>query len=215
MSETTARSMRQQDPAQEVGNGPFRRGGRQYRALHGRRSGDDLQYRGYDILEIAERCEFEEVAYLLIHGNLRNRTELGAYRAKLYCGLPLVVLNALEQLPAAAHPMDVMRTGVSALGCTLPEGEGHEHRGARDIADRLIASLGSMLCYWYHYANSGRRIELQTDEQSIGGHFLRLLHQRAPSALWVRAMHTSLVLYAEHEFNASTFAARSDRRNRL
>jgi len=174
------------------------------------RSGNDLQYRGYDILEIAERCDFEEVAHLLIHGKFPNRTELAAYRAKLQRlrGLPLVVLNALEQLPAAAHPMDVMRTGVSALGCTLPEGEGHEHLGARDIADRLIACLGSMLCYWYHYANSGRRIELQTDDESIGGHFLRLLHQRAPPALWVRAMHTSLVLYAEHEFNASTFAAR-------
>src|ERR1700722_1269768 len=148
------------------------------------RSGDDLQYRGYDILEIAERCDFEEVAYLLIRGKFPNRTELGAYRAKLQSlrGLPLVVLNVLEQLPAAAHPMDVMRTGVSALGCALPEGEGHETFGARDIADRLIACLGSMLCYWYHYANSGRRIELQTEDESIGGHFLRLLHQRAPPA---------------------------------
>lgn len=174
------------------------------------RSGNDLAYRGYDILDIADRCEFEEVAYLLIHGKLPNRAELAAYKSKLVAlrGFPATVRNVLEQLPAAAHPMDVLRTGVSALGCALPEKDDHGIDGARDIADRLIASLGSMLCYWHHYSQQGKRIEVQTDADSIGGHFLHLLHGKAPSGQWVRAMHTSLILYAEHEFNASTFAAR-------
>ncbi len=174
------------------------------------RTGNDLQYRGYDILDIADHCEFEEIAYLLIHGKLPTQTELDAYKLKLsrLRGLPATVKNVLEQLPAATHPMDVMRTGVSALGCVLPEKEDHNHAGARDIADRLIASLGSMLVYWYHYSNSGKRIEIETDDDSIGGHFLHLLHGRRPSAEWVKAMHTSLILYAEHEFNASTFTAR-------
>jgi 2-methylcitrate synthase len=174
------------------------------------RTGNDLNYRGYDILEIATSCEFEEIAYLLIHGKLPNRAELAAYKAKLVSlrGLPATVRCALEILPAAAHPMDVLRTGVSVLGCTLPESESHPPAAARDIADRLIASLGSMLTYWYHYSHSGSRIHVETEDDSIGGHFLHLLHRRAPSAAWVRAMHTSLILYAEHEFNASTFAAR-------
>jgi 2-methylcitrate synthase len=174
------------------------------------RTGNDLHYRGYDILEIADDCEFEEIAYLLIHGKLPNRTELTAYKAKLKSlrGLPAVVRTALETLPAASHPMDVMRTGVSALGCTLPEKDDHNAPGARDIADRLVASLGSMLTYWYHFSHSGQRIMVETEDDSVGGHFLHLLHRRAPSASWVRAMHTSLILYAEHEFNASTFAAR-------
>lgn len=174
------------------------------------RTGNDLQYRGYDILDIADRCEFEEIAYLLIHGKLPTQTELDAYKLKLsrLRGLPATVKNVLEQLPAATHPMDVMRTGVSALGCVLPEKEDHNHAGARDIADRLIACLGSMLVYWYHYSNSGKRIEIETDDDSIGGHFLHLLHGRRPSPEWVKAMHTSLILYAEHEFNASTFTAR-------
>src|SRR5689334_16237980 len=174
------------------------------------RSGNDLHYRGYDILDIAGKCEFEEIAYLLIYGKLPTPAELATYKAKLsrLRGLPAVVCAALEQLPAASHPMDVMRTGVSALGCVLPEKDDHAAPGARDIADRLIASLGSMLCYWYHYSHNGRRIDVETDDDSIGGHFLHLLHGRAPSALWVRAMHTSLNLYAEHEFNASTFTAR-------
>ncbi len=174
------------------------------------RSGNDLAYRGYDILDIADRCEFEEIAYLLVHGKLPNRAELAAYKSKLIAlrALPMAVKNALEQLPAAAHPMDVLRTGASVLGCVLPEKEDHNLAGARDIADRLIASFGSMLCYWFHYSQSGKRIEVETDDDSVGGHFLHLLHGKKPSALWVRAMHTSLNLYAEHEFNASTFTTR-------
>jgi len=174
------------------------------------RTGNDLNYRGYDILEIAEACEFEEIAYLLIHGKLPTRAERAGYKATLSSlrGLPATVRAALELLPAASHPMDVLRTGVSMLGCVLPENEAHAAAPAREIADRLIASTGSMLTYWYHYSHSGNRIHVETEDDSIGGHFLHLLHRRAPSASWVRAMHTSLVLYAEHEFNASTFAAR-------
>jgi len=174
------------------------------------RTGNDLHYRGYDILEIATQCEFEEIAHLLIHGRLPTRAELNSYKAKLknLRGLPAVVRTALESLPAAAHPMDVMRTGVSALGCTLPEKDDHNATGAREIADRLVASLGSMLTYWYHYSHSGQTIHVETEDDSVGGHFLHLLHRRQPPPSWVRAMHTSLNLYAEHEFNASTFAAR-------
>ena len=174
------------------------------------RTGNDLHYRGYDILEIANVCEFEEIAYLLIHEKLPNCSELNAYKTKLRAlrGLPAPVRTALEVLPASCHPMDVLRTAVSMLGCTLPEAADHAAGGARDIADRLIASLGSMLVYWYHFSHDGRRIEVETADDSIGGHFLHLLHGRAPPDSWVRAMHTSLILYAEHEFNASTFAAR-------
>nr|WP_297383426.1 2-methylcitrate synthase [uncultured Roseateles sp.] len=174
------------------------------------RSGNDLHYRGYDILDLAEGCEFEEVAHLLVHGKLPNAAELRAYKTRLKAlrGLPASVKEALERLPAGAHPMDVMRTGVSALGCVLPEKDDHNLPGARDIADRLMASLGSMLLYWYHWASQGRRIEVETDDDSIGAHFLHLLHGSKPSAEWERAMHTSLTLYAEHEFNASTFTAR-------
>ena len=174
------------------------------------RSGNDLHYRGYNILHIADRCEFEEIAYLLIHGKLPTQTELDVYKSKLarLRGLPAIVRTVLEQLPAASHPMDVMRTGVSALGCVLPEKEDHNHAGARELADRLIASLGSMLVYWYHYSTSGKRIDVETDDDTVGGHFLHLLHGRRPPTHWVSAMHTSLILYAEHEFNASTFAAR-------
>jgi 2-methylcitrate synthase len=174
------------------------------------RTGNDLHYRGYDILDIAGACEFEEIAYLLVHERLPSRAELSAYKTKLAAlrGLPRAVKAALETLPAAAHPMDVMRTGVSALGCALPERDDHNPSGARDIADRLMACLGSILLYWYHFSHNGRRIEVETDDDSIGGHFLHLLHGRRPSPLWVRAMHTSLNLYAEHEFNASTFTAR-------
>jgi 2-methylcitrate synthase len=174
------------------------------------RTGNDLHYRGYDILDIAEACEFEEVAHLLVHGTLPNKSELAAYKAKLKSlrGLPANVKAALEWLPASSHPMDVMRSGVSVLGCVVPEKDDHNTPGAKDIADRLMASLGSMLLYWYHYSTNGRRIEVETDDDSIGGHFLHLLHGRPPSELWVRAMHTSLILYAEHEFNASTFAGR-------
>ncbi len=174
------------------------------------RTGNDLHYRGYDIIEIAEACEFEEIAHLLVHGTLPNRAELAAYKLKLkrLRGIPAAVRDVLEVLPAAAHPMDVMRTGVSALGCVLPEKDDHGIAGACDIADRLMASLGSMLLAWYHYALNGVRIDVETDDDSIGGHFLHLLHGEAPRPSWVRAMHTSLNLYAEHEFNASTFAAR-------
>ncbi|AXK39906.1 bifunctional 2-methylcitrate synthase/citrate synthase [Crenobacter cavernae] len=174
------------------------------------KSGNDLHYRGYDILDIAGECEFEEIAYLLVHGHLPKRAELAGYKTRLQGmrGLPAQVKAVLETLPASAHPMDVMRTGVSALGCVLPEKDEHPAAGAREIADRLLASLGSMLLYWYHYSHSGKRIDTETDDDSIGGHLLHLLHGKAPSQEWVRAMHTSLNLYAEHEFNASTFAAR-------
>ena len=174
------------------------------------RTGNDLHYRGYDILDIAERCEFEEIAHLLVHGTLPNAAELRAYKAKLKArrGLPQAVRAALEFLPASAHPMDVMRTGCSALGCVLPEKDDHNAAGAREIADRLMACFGSMLLYWYHWSTNGRRILVETDDDSIGGHFLHLLHGRAVDESWERAMHTSLNLYAEHEFNASTFAAR-------
>jgi 2-methylcitrate synthase len=174
------------------------------------RTGNDLHYRGYDILDIATQCEFEEIAHLLVHETLPNRVQLAAYKAKLKSLrlLPAAVATVLEQLPASSHPMDVLRTGVSALGCCIPEAEAHDSKGARDLADRLLACLGSMLCYWHHFSRSGRRIEVQTDDDSIGAHFLHLLHGVKPSASWVRAMHTSLNLYAEHEFNASTFTAR-------
>jgi 2-methylcitrate synthase len=174
------------------------------------RTGNDLAYRGYDILDIADACEFEEIAHLLVHGKLPTAAELSAYKTKLRSlrGLPEPVKEILERIPAAAHPMDVMRTGVSALGTVLPERDDHSAPGARDIADRLVASEGSMLLYWYHWSHNGKRIDVETDDDSVGGHFLHLLHGRAPKALWVKAMHTSLILYAEHEFNASTFAAR-------
>ena len=174
------------------------------------RTGNDLAYRGYDILDIAEACEFEEIAYLLVHGKLPTRAELAAYKAHLKSlrGLPEPVKEILERVPAAAHPMDVLRTGVSALGSgAAREGGPRRARRARR-ADRLLASQGSMLLYWYHWSHNGKRIDVETDDDSIGGHFLHLLHGRAPKPSWVRAMHTSLILYAEHEFNASTFAAR-------
>jgi 2-methylcitrate synthase len=174
------------------------------------RTGNDLAYRGYDILDIADACEFEEIAYLLVHGKLPNKAELAGYKAKLKSlrGVPAAVKAALEQLPASAHPMDVMRTGVSVLGCVSPEKDDHNHPGARDIADKLMASLGSMMLYWYHYSHNGKRIEVETDDDSIGSHFLHLLHGTKPPEAWVKAMHISLNLYAEHEFNASTFACR-------
>ncbi len=174
------------------------------------RTGNDLHYRGYDILDFADDAEFEEIAYLLVHGKLPNAAELAGYKAKLKSlrGLPASLKAALECIPPSAHPMDVMRTGVSVLGTLVPEKDDHSLSGAKDIADRLMASLGSMLLYWYHYSYNGKRIETETDDASIGGHFLRLLHGKEPSAEWVRAMHTSLILYAEHEFNASTFTCR-------
>ena len=174
------------------------------------KSGNDLHYRGFDIADLASHCEFEEVAHLLIHGALPTRTQLDAYKAKLKTlrGLPASVKSVLEQIPATAHPMDVMRTGVSALGCITPESADHNEVAAKEIADKLIACLGSMLVYWYHFANNGKRIEIETNDDSIGGHFLHMLHGQAPSKLWEDSMHASLILYAEHEFNASTFTGR-------
>ncbi len=174
------------------------------------RQGNDLHYRGYDILDFAEQAQFEEVAYLLVHGKLPTLAELTAYKQRLKAlrGLPAAVQDILECIPANTHPMDVLRTGCSALGSVLPESPDHKVAEARNVADRLMACFGSMLLYWYHYSYSGRRIEVETDDDSIGGHFLHLLHGRKPPELWVRAMHTSLILYAEHEFNASTFTAR-------
>jgi 2-methylcitrate synthase len=174
------------------------------------RTGNDLHYRGYDILDFAEKAEFEEIAHLLIHGTLPNAAQLKAYKAKLRTlrGLPQAVKQALEALPANAHPMDVMRTGCSVLGTVEQEAESHDPAKAKEIIDRLMASFGSMLVYWYHFTHNGKRIEVETDDDSIGGHFLHLLHGKPAKASWVRAMHTSLILYAEHEFNASTFTAR-------
>ena len=173
-------------------------------------SGNDLHYRGYDIRDLAAHCEFEEVAYLLVHGKLPNAAELAAYKASLrpLRSLPAAVKQALELLPPSTHPMDVLRTGVSVLGCVLPESESHKESGARRIADTLLACLGSMLLYWHHYARNGRRIEVERFEDSIAAHFLHLLHGVAPKDEWTAAMQTSLILYAEHEFNASTFTAR-------
>ena len=174
------------------------------------RSGNDLHYRGYDILDFAEQAEFEEVAYLLVHEKLPSSQELKAYKSRLrkLRGLPKALKAALERVPKKAHPMDVLRTGVSVLGTIEPEKDDHGKPGAQRIADRMLASMGSMLLYWYHYSHRGKRIDTETDDDSIGGHFLRLLHNKKPSEAAVRAMHTSLILYAEHEFNASTFACR-------
>jgi len=174
------------------------------------KSGNDLHYRGYDIADLAAHCEFEEIAYLLIHGALPTQSQLSAYKTKLkgLRGIPDAVKAILEQIPATAHPMDVMRTGVSALGCLTPEAGAHSEEGAKEIADKLIACLNSVLLYWYHFAHSGKRISVETDDDSIGGHFLHLLHGAPQSELWVNSMHASLILYAEHEFNASTFTGR-------
>ena len=174
------------------------------------RSGNDLHYRGFDILDLARNATFEEVAHLLVHEHLPNAAELTHYRKKLKAlrGLPAPVMAVLQQIPANAHPMDVLRTGCSILGTVLPEKEDHSDSGARDIADRLMASFGSMLLYWYHYSHSGVAIDVETDDDSIAGHFLHLLHGKPPSKSHEKALDTSLVLYAEHEFNASTFAAR-------
>src|SRR5512135_2699272 len=174
------------------------------------RAGNDLHYRGYDILDFAEQAEFEEIAHLLIHGTLPNAAQLKSYKAKLKSlrGLPQPVKQALEAIPANAHPMDVMRTGCSVLGTCEQEPEAHDPATTKEIIDRLMASFGSMLAYWHHFSSSGSRIDVETDDDSIGGHFLHLLHGTPARASWVRAMHTSLILYAEHEFNASTFTAR-------
>ena len=173
-------------------------------------NGNELHYLGYDIKDLAEKCEFEEVAFLILYGKLPNKSELDSYKRTLKSlrTLPSPVLTILENIPASAHPMDVVRTGVSALGCHNPESSGQDDEAALEVANRLIASTPSMLLYWYHFSNHGKRISLETEADSVGEHFLTLLHNKKPSALWIRAMHTSLVLYAEHEFNASTFTAR-------
>jgi len=174
------------------------------------KSGNDLHYRGYNILDLAEKARFEETAYLLIHGALPTAAQLRSYTARLkgLRGLPLALKNVLKNLPAAAHPMDVLRTAASVLGTLLPEKDDHSAAGARDIADRLLASFSSALLYWYHYSHNGKEIEVETDDDTIGGHFLHLLHGQKPSDEWVKAMQISLNLYAEHEFNASTFTSR-------
>jgi 2-methylcitrate synthase len=173
-------------------------------------SGNDLHYRGYNIADLAVQCDFEEVAHLLVHGKLPKVAELAAYRRRLLGlqALPAEVREALEHLPASAHPMDVLRTGVSVLGCVRPEAEGHTTAGARAIADLLLASLPSMLLYWHHFARGGKRITVDVDGESIAAHFLHLLHGEPASEGWIHAMQVSLILYAEHEFNASTFTAR-------
>lgn len=174
------------------------------------RTGNDLHYRGYDILDFAEKAEFEEIAHLIIHGTLPNKKELSAYKTKLQSmrELPDAVKTTLEQIPKSTHPMDVMRTGCSILGCIEAEHQTHPIEQSRDIIDHLMASFPSMLAYWYHFSHNNKRIKLETDDDSIGGHFLHLLHGEKPKESWVKAMHVSLILYAEHEFNASTFTAR-------
>ena len=173
-------------------------------------TGNDLHYRGYDITELAQYATFEEVAYLLIHGELPNKVQLSAYHQKLKTlrGLPTALKTVLEQIPASAHPMDVMRTGCSMLGTLEPESQDRNIDDAKLLGDRLIACFGSILIYWYHFSHNHKRIEVETDDDSIAAHFLQLLHGKTPSDLHVRAMNTSLVLYAEHEFNASTFTGR-------
>lgn len=174
------------------------------------RSGNDLHYRGYDIKDLADNASFEEVAHLLVHGELPNAAQLAAYKTKLkgLRGLPKLVMDTLELIPANSHPMDVMRTGCSMLGNVLPESDGHPEAEARGIADRLMASFGSMLIYWWHFTRTGRRINVETDDDSIAAHFLHLLHDAVPGESHARALDRSLILYAEHEFNASTFTGR-------
>lgn len=171
------------------------------------KEGAGLTYRGYGIDDLAENTSFEEVAHLLLHGELPDRKALDAFghRLKRSRGLPGRLRTALEQLPADSHPMDVMRTGCSVLGCLEPEGSPERQL---DVAERLLAAFPPMLMYWYHFAHDGKRIDVETGDDSIAGHCLHLLHGRAPSELHRRAMDVSLILYAEHEFNASTFAAR-------
>ncbi|MFM8384973.1 MAG: 2-methylcitrate synthase [Actinomycetota bacterium] len=173
-------------------------------------NGNELHYLGYDIKDLAENCEFEEVAFLILYGKLPNKAELDSYKNKLKYlrDLPASILTILENIPKSAHPMDVIRTGVSALGCEIPEPDSHSDEAALDVANRLIASTPSMLLYWYHFSHSGKRISLETDSDSVGEHFLTLLYEKKPDSSWIKAMHVSLILYAEHEFNASTFTAR-------
>jgi 2-methylcitrate synthase len=174
------------------------------------KSGNDLHYRGYDILDLARYCQFEEVAHLLIHGKLPNTAELSGYKSKLkkLRGLPAGLKRVLEEIPAAAHPMDVVRTGVSALGTMEPEADVHEIGAARELADRLVACIPSILAYWHHVTHNGKKIKVETADDSVAAHFLHMLHGEVPNAQWQKAMQISLILYAEHEFNASTFAAR-------
>jgi len=174
------------------------------------RTGNDLHYRGYDIQELARQSTFEEVSHLLVHGDLPTESELKEYVRKLkgLRGLPAEVKTVLEHIPPSAHPMDMLNASVSFLGTVMPEKDDHNTEGARDIIDHLVASYGSMLLYWWHYSRNGRRIEVETDDESVAGHFLHLLHGEKPSHLQERALDQSLILYAEHELTASTFAAR-------
>ncbi len=170
-------------------------------------SGAGLTYRGYEIADLAEKAQFEEIAYLLLRGKLPNRQELDAYKQKLHSlrGLPDALKTVLEQIPKDAHPMDVMRTGCSMLGNLETEADFSEQD---DKIDRMLAVFPSIITYWYRFAHEGVRIETGSDVDSIGGHFLELLHGKTPSELHEKVMNVSLILYAEHEFNASTFAAR-------
>jgi 2-methylcitrate synthase len=167
----------------------------------------NLEYRGYSIYDLAEHCEFEEVAYLLVHGELPDRKQLAAYKKQLKAlrDVPKPLKEVLEQVPRDAHPMDVMRTATSFLGNIEPENKQHDQIA---VTDRLLGIYPAILAYWWHYAQSGRRIECVTDADGIADHFLTLLHGKKPSDLHKKAMNVSLILYAEHEFNASTFAAR-------
>ncbi len=171
------------------------------------KEGAGLTYRGYDIYDMADNAGFEEVAYLLLYGKLPNRAELDAYVVKLKTmrGLPDQAKQVLEMIPANSHPMDVLRSGVSILGNIEPEGD---FENQHHVADRLLACLPSMLLYWHRFHADGKRIDVATDNDSVAGHFLNMLHDKAPSELHRKSLDTTLILYAEHEFNASTFAAR-------
>lgn len=171
------------------------------------KSGSGLTYRGYDVKDLAEHVSFEEVAYLILYGELPNVAQLAAYRKKLkgLHGLPQALKEVLERIPASSHPMDVMRTGCSMLGNLEPEKDFSEQQ---DVADRLLGAFPSIICYWYRFSHDGVRIETETDDEQIGAHFLHLLHGKKPAPLHARVMDVSLILYAEHEFNASTFTAR-------
>ena len=173
-------------------------------------TGNDLHYRGYDIIDLADKCRFEEVAYLLIYGTLPNQVELDQYQEKLRSlrSLPEDLKAVLEKIPKSAHPMDVMRTGCSMLGTLEPESISRNAKGAKELANRLISCFSSILIYWYKFAFEGKRIDVETEDTSVAGHLLHLLHEKKPSALHEKSMNISLILYAEHEFNASTFTSR-------
>jgi 2-methylcitrate synthase len=173
-------------------------------------TGNDLHYRGYEINDLAQNCEFEEVAYLILYGALPTKAQLADYKGQLskLRDLPSEVKTILENLPKTAHPMDVVRTATSALASFYPEDEKHDAQSALLAANRLIAASPSALLYWYHFTHFGKKITLSTDADGVAEHFLQLFLQEKPKQSWVKAMQASLILYAEHEFNASTFTAR-------